>query len=57
MAIFGIIVSLIISTKIGEKTSASLYVDDFRGGYKLFAAGITAGMCGLFSGYDLIGLT
>ncbi len=55
MAIFGIIVALIISTKIGTKQStAGIYSpEDFAGGYKLFAAGIISGACGLFSGYVL----
>lgn len=54
VAIFGIIVALIISTKIGDKINTedlSVIGDDYAGGYKLFAAGLVTGCCGLFSGY------
>eukprot|EP00026_Physarum_polycephalum_P018829 Phypoly_transcript_20576.p1 GENE.Phypoly_transcript_20576~~Phypoly_transcript_20576.p1 ORF type:complete len:187 (+),score=15.04 Phypoly_transcript_20576:86-646(+) len=58
VAIFGIIVALIISTKIGEKELQSkdwctMVLDrqaDYSGGYKLFASGLITGFCGLFSG-------
>jgi len=53
VAIFGIIVALIISTKIGDKTDMSditVVASDYAGGYKLFSAGLITGLCGLFSG-------
>eukprot|EP01110_Echinostelium_bisporum_P001068 TRINITY_DN12590_c0_g1_i1.p1 TRINITY_DN12590_c0_g1~~TRINITY_DN12590_c0_g1_i1.p1 ORF type:complete len:212 (-),score=38.47 TRINITY_DN12590_c0_g1_i1:54-611(-) len=48
-AIFGIIVALICSTKIGDRAGPPT-AQDYAGGYKVFAGGITTGLCGLFSG-------
>jgi len=50
VAIFGIIISLVISTKIGNVIDNPPTVEDYKGGFLLFASGIITGVCGLFSG-------
>eukprot|EP01111_Echinosteliopsis_oligospora_P010378 TRINITY_DN321_c0_g1_i1.p1 TRINITY_DN321_c0_g1~~TRINITY_DN321_c0_g1_i1.p1 ORF type:complete len:223 (-),score=48.16 TRINITY_DN321_c0_g1_i1:84-656(-) len=54
VAIFGIIVALMTSTKIGSNTSTAyntgFYAMTYSSGYKLFWSGVVTGGCGLFSG-------
>ncbi|EFX03170.1 v-ATPase proteolipid subunit [Grosmannia clavigera kw1407] len=51
VAIYGVIMSIVFSAKIGDVTGADLYSGDtYYTGYALFWSGITVGMCNLICG-------
>jgi V-type H+-transporting ATPase proteolipid subunit len=54
VAIYGVIMSIVFSAKIGSATSETMYsASNYYTGYALFWGGITVGMCNLICGVSV----
>jgi V-type H+-transporting ATPase proteolipid subunit len=54
VAIYGVIMAIVFSSKITEVSEASLYSgSNYYTGYALFWAGLTVGMCNLICGVSV----